>query len=360
MSASINNIHTSSSLMTTSEKINNENQDEWKDSSKENEEEKFFPVEENNSKADAESSMSAETGKRWQLSDFEVGKALGRGKYGVVFLAREKRTKYVVALKVLYKKELQKGGVEHQLRREIEIQAHLRHPNILRLFGYFYDEKRVFLILEYAPKGELYKKLKKQPNQRFPEHVAARYVKEMADAVSYLHSKHVIHRDIKPENLLLGINGELKIADFGWSVHAPNSRRTTLCGTLDYLAPEMVAKVPHDSAVDVWSLGVLMFELLSGSPPFEHDSQTATFQHIVQAKYSFPPYFSSGSRDLLQRLLVRNPSGRLDLSLVSQHRWIQSCTSKPLSTITTSSTSLSTTTSSSSSSTTPSPISNDM
>ena len=188
MSASINNIHTSSSLMTTSEKINNENQDEWKDSSKENEEEKIFPVEENNSKADAESSMSAETGKRWQLSDFEVGKALGRGKYGVVFLAREKRTKYVVALKVLYKKELQKGGVEHQLRREIEIQAHLRHPNILRLFGYFYDEKRVFLILEYAPKGELYKKLKKQPNQRFPEHVAARYVKEMADAVSYLHS----------------------------------------------------------------------------------------------------------------------------------------------------------------------------
>lgn len=91
----------------------------------------------------------------------------------------------------------------------------------------------------------------------------------MADALAYLHRKHVIHRDIKPENLLLGVNGELKIGDFGWSVHAPGNRRTTLCGTLDYLPPEMVEGREHTEKVDLWALGVLTYEFLVGVPPFE-------------------------------------------------------------------------------------------
>merc|ERR1719272_1071327 len=99
--------------------------------------------------------------KEWQLSDFDIGKPLGRGKFGNVYLAREKASKYIVALKVLFKNQLQKAGVEHQLRREIEIQSHLRHPHILRLYGYFYDATRVYLILEFAAKGELYKQLQK-------------------------------------------------------------------------------------------------------------------------------------------------------------------------------------------------------
>lgn len=102
------------------------------------------------------------------------------------------------------------------------------------------------------------------------------YIAQMADALSYLHSKHVIHRDIKPENLLLGIRGELKIGDFGWSVHAPGNRRTTLCGTLDYLPPEMVEGKQHGEAVDLWALGVLTYEFLEGVPPFEEtDSSTS-------------------------------------------------------------------------------------
>ena len=112
--------------------------------------------------------------------------------------------------------------VEKQIRREIEIQQNLRHPNILRLYGYFHDEKRIFLMLEFAGKGELYKQLSKLGC--FTEKRSSRYIDQMADALTYLHSKHVIHRDIKPENLLLGINGELKIGDFGWSVHAPGNR----------------------------------------------------------------------------------------------------------------------------------------
>ena len=127
--------------------------------------------------------------------------------------------KYIVALKTLYKSEIVKGKVEKQVRREIEIQQNLRHPNVLRLYGYFHDETRIFLMLEFAGKGELYKQLSKFGC--FSEKRSSRYIDQMADALSYLHAKHVIHRDIKPENLLLGLNGELKIADFGWSVHAP-------------------------------------------------------------------------------------------------------------------------------------------
>merc|ERR1712215_619194 len=104
---------------------------------------------------------------RWSLEDFDIGRPLGKGKFGNVYLAREKASKYIVALKVLFKSQLQKAQVEHQLRREIEIQTHLRHTNILRLFGYFYDETRIYLILEFAPRGELYKELQKC--QRFDD-----------------------------------------------------------------------------------------------------------------------------------------------------------------------------------------------
>ena len=123
---------------------------------------------------------------------------------------------YILALKCLYKSEIVESRVEKQIRREIEIQQNLRHPNVLRLYGYFHDEKRIFLMLEFAGKGELYKQLVK--HGCFTEKRAARYIDQMADALMYLHAKHVIHRDIKPENLLLGINGELKIGDFGWCV----------------------------------------------------------------------------------------------------------------------------------------------
>ena len=130
--------------------------------------------------------------RRWSLNDFELGKPLGKGKFGHVYLAREKRTGFIVALKVLYKEELEASKVEKQLRREVEIQSHLRHPNILRLYGYFYDAKRVYLILEYAAKGELYRHLRDAG--RFPEPQAAVYIQQMTHALLYLHSKHVIHR----------------------------------------------------------------------------------------------------------------------------------------------------------------------
>ena len=217
-----------------------------------------------------------------------------------MYLAREKSSKYIVALKVLFKHQLQQSHVEHQLRREIEIQSHLRNKNILRLYGYFYDATRVYLILEYAAKGELYKELTRC--MKFSEPRTATYILSLAHALLYCHSKHVIHRDIKPENLLLGLKGELKIADFGWSVHAPNSRRHTLCGTLDYLPPEMVEGRDHDDAVDIWSLGVLCYEFLVGNPPFEAQGHSETYRRILKVDLKFPHGVSEGAQDLIRKV----------------------------------------------------------
>ncbi|KAJ4360420.1 spindle assembly checkpoint kinase [Didymosphaeria variabile] len=263
------------------------------------------------------------TTKQWHLGMFEIGKPLGKGKFGRVYLAKERSSGFVCALKVLHKNELQQGKVEKQVRREIEIQSHLAHPNILRLFGHFHDAKRIFLILEFAGKGELYKHLRRE--QRFPEPKAAQYIAQMAAALKYLHKKHVMHRDIKPENILVGIHGEIKISDFGWSVHAPNNRRNTMCGTLDYLPPEMLTGRGKDNfyseKVDLWSLGVLTYEFLVGEAPFE-DTQVMTQRKIVRGEYTVPNFVSPEARDLIKKLLVLDPEKRIALEDVERHPWI--------------------------------------
>jgi aurora kinase len=251
--------------------------------------------------------------KQFHLGMFEIGRPLGKGKFGRVYLARERSTGFVCALKTLYKSELQNSSAEKQVRREVEIQSNLRHPNILKLYGHFHDSKRIFLILEFAGKGELYKHLRRE--NRFPEWKAAQYIAQCAAALKYLHRKHVIHRDIKPENILLGIHGEIKLADFGWSVHAPSRRRQTLCGTLDYLPPEMISRQKdgsYNEKVDLWSLGVLCYEFLVGEAPFE-DSQVMTQKRIARADMTIPSFVSPEARDLIKR--VRSPSR---LSLESQ------------------------------------------
>lgn len=143
---------------------------------------------------------------------------------------------------------------------------------MLQLYGFFHDASKVYLILEYAPEGELYKDMQRQPHGRYSEQVATNYIRQVTQALMYIHSKDVIHRDIKPENLLNCL-GTIKLADYGWSVHAPTNCRQTMCGTLDYLPPEMVngGDLTYDKTIDVWSLGVLAYELSCGFPPFEAD-----------------------------------------------------------------------------------------
>ncbi|EFA82207.1 putative protein serine/threonine kinase [Heterostelium album PN500] len=266
------------------------------------------------------SSAAADDKKKWVIDDFDIGKPLGKGRFGNVYLAREKKSKFIVALKVLFKSQLQSSKIEHQLRREIEIQSHLRHPNILRLYGYFYDDKRVYLIIEFAKGGECFKEL--QRVGRYPENIAATYTLQIADALRYCHSKHVIHRDIKPENLLIGINGEIKIADFGWSVHAPDRRRNTYCGTPEYIPPELVNKQDYDQSVDIWSLGILIYEFLAGYSPFRANGEEEIFSNIRGNQVIFPDHFSREARHLISGLLHTDPNDRMSLTDVIKHPWI--------------------------------------
>uniref|UniRef100_A0A671Q7D9 non-specific serine/threonine protein kinase n=1 Tax=Sinocyclocheilus anshuiensis TaxID=1608454 RepID=A0A671Q7D9_9TELE len=241
---------------------------------------------------------------RTHTQNFDIGRALGKGKFGSVYLARERQTKFILALKVLFKKQLEKAGVEHQLRREVEIQSHLRHPNILRLYGYFHDTARVYLILEFAPKGELYGEL--QRCGTFDDQRSATYIMELADALSYCHSKNVIHRDIKPENLLLGSNGELKIADFGWSVHTPSSR-SAFC-----LHKTKVMITP----AYVFGFGLSDVNVSYTSYILCHLSDS------LQVEFTYPAHVSEGSRDLINRLLKHNPMHRLPIQGVLVHPWV--------------------------------------
>ena len=132
----------------------------------------------------------------------------------------------------------------------------------------------------------------------------------------------MIHRDIKPENLLIGMKGEIKIADFGWSVHAPTSRRNTLCGTLDYLPPEMIEGRDHDEQVDVWSLGVLMYEFLVGVPPFEAEGHSATYRRISRVDLQFPKWMKDDAKDLISKLLQKEPNKRIALESIPSHPFI--------------------------------------
>uniref|UniRef100_A0A1A8GEE6 non-specific serine/threonine protein kinase n=1 Tax=Nothobranchius korthausae TaxID=1143690 RepID=A0A1A8GEE6_9TELE len=227
----------------------------------------------------AKTNQVAPSKTRWCLENFDIGRPLGKGKFGNVYLARERQTKFILALK-----------------------------------------------------GELYGELQRCGS--FPEDRSATYIMELADALHYCHIKNVIHRDIKPENLLLGGNGELKIADFGWSVHTPSSRRTTLCGTLDYLPPEMIEGKTHDEKVDLWSLGVLCYEFLVGHPPFEAKTHEETYRKISRVEYTYPPQssISAGAKDLVARLLKHNPLHRLPIQGVLSHPWVlEYSTKKPVS-----------------------------
>lgn len=285
----------------------------------------------------------------WHLNDFELGSRIGAGTFGHVQLVRERRTKIVAALKVIGKHRIERLRVQRRIEKEIQIQGHLRHPNVLRLYGFFWDASKIYMILEHAAEGDLDALLQKQPDKRFAEPEAARWIAEAADAIAYCHRMHVIHRDIKPQNILVGRGNKLKLADFGWAVHtSPDERRLTMCGTIDYLPPEMVHVTDgHSFPLDVWALGILAYELLIGQPPFYHNDQRVTYQRILAAKPEFPEELlastalageseppsqpppckptvatSSHSKDFVRQLLQRDPSKRPSAPEVVEHVWL--------------------------------------
>jgi aurora kinase/aurora kinase A len=256
----------------------------------------------------------------WKSADFTMGKFLGSGKFGVVYLAIDKKSGCEVAIKRLDKEFIKNYKMTKQLRREIEVHTRLRHKHILKMFAYFQEDKYVYQVLEYAENGTLYSKLTKE--KTFSEDMVAKYVFQIASALGYLHTRSVIHRDLKLENILLDANDDTKIGDFGWTVHSIEDKRGTICGTIDYLAPELVNHEKYDSGADIWCLGVIMYEMLYGCPPFGAATKAETMDRIKERDLIFYDDIAPTSelaKDLLLKLLDLDPSKRIIVTDIFTH-----------------------------------------
>ena len=247
---------------------------------------------------------------------------IGKGAFGEVWKVSHKTTGKIYVIKVIDKSSIKGLRLIDQINREIEIMYKLNHPHIIKLINHFEDNEKIYLIMPYASKGQLYSLLRKQV--RFDQRTAAQYMREVLEAVRYIHSfsPKIIHRDIKPENLLLDENYRVLLSDFGWSNFLDeNEFRKTFCGTPEYLSPEMAKKEGHNEMVDIWAMGVLMFEFLAGYSPFFGSCPKELYNNIKKLKIQWPVDFPPLAKNLITKILKINPSERLSINEILDHAW---------------------------------------
>ena len=248
---------------------------------------------------------------------------LGTGAFARVYLVTHNITRKKFALKVINKHKLiQTYGNCQLIENEIEIHSKLNHPNIIRLYNVSETEDEINILLEYAENGNLYSLIKKENG--LSENRAFNYFIQIVNAVYFLHQNNIIHRDIKPENILIGENDKVKLCDFGWAKELTLNNRSTFCGTVEYMAPEIVGSELYDCSVDVWSLGILLYELLMGHSPFKSQKEKNTMRKIKIHNLVFDKnkYLSQDCISLINGLLDANPLNRLKLKDIFEHPFI--------------------------------------
>ncbi|KAG0374734.1 cAMP-dependent protein kinase catalytic subunit [Mortierella sp. AD032] len=264
--------------------------------------------------------------RKFNLDDFRIHRTLGTGSFGRVHLVQSRFNSRFYAMKVLKKTEVVRLKQVEHTNNEKMILERVEHPFLINMWGTFQDVRNLYMVMDYVVGGELFSVLRK--SQRFPEHVARFYTCEVLLALEYLHSHAVIYRDLKPENLLLDSMGHIKITDFGFAKHVPQNMTWTLCGTPDYLAPEIIQSKGYGKAVDWWSMGVLMFEMCAGFPPFFDEDHIKLYGKIMAGKVRYPPHFQPALKDLLKRLLTADLTKRYGnlrggATDIKNHAWFE-------------------------------------
>lgn len=253
-------------------------------------------------------------------------KTLGQGSFGEVKKAKNKQTGEECAIKIIKKSDMQQEDVL-ALQTEVEILSQVDHPNVVKLFEVWEDKNSFYLTMEIMTGGELFDRIVEKDH--YSEKEAADTIRPIVDAIRYCHKMGVAHRDLKPENLLYATRDShsiIKISDFGLAKVYDSSLMMTQCGTPSYVAPEVLEGKGYDEAVDFWSIGIILYILLCGFPPFYDDDNDKLFELIAKGKVDFPnPYWESisdGAKDLIRKLLNVNPRDRLGADEMLNHPWM--------------------------------------
>jgi len=266
--------------------------------------------------------------KKMSLADFEMVRTLGVGSLGRVKFAKYKVDGKHYAVKFMKKHEIIKLKQVDHINNEKRIMQEIDYPFIVNMVGYTKDNYYVYIVMECINGGELFTHLRRA--HKFTDEQSKFYAFQIAGAFDHLHSKNIIHRDLKPENILIQQNGYCKLTDFGFAkVLEPGTRTYTLCGTPEYIAPEVLLNKGHGKPVDWWTLGILIYEMICGQPPFCDEDPMGIYQKILAGKVYFPKYFDSNAKALVKKLLTADLSkrygnlkdGPLD---ILKHKWFSS------------------------------------
>eukprot|EP01015_Nassula_variabilis_P017500 TRINITY_DN2767_c0_g1_i1.p1 TRINITY_DN2767_c0_g1~~TRINITY_DN2767_c0_g1_i1.p1 ORF type:complete len:309 (-),score=61.44 TRINITY_DN2767_c0_g1_i1:18-944(-) len=259
--------------------------------------------------------------------DYKFDKVIGEGSFAIVRKGIKKSTGEEVAIKIFDKSNLESDD-QLALQSEVEILSQIDHPNIVKLHEVYDDKTKFYMVMELMTGGELFDRIIEKEN--YSEKEAADTIRPIVDAIRYCHSMGIAHRDLKPENLLYATTDAksiIKISDFGLAKVMHNDLLTTACGTPGYVAPEVIEGKGYNLSVDFWSIGVILYVLLSGSPPFYEETNEKLFDVIKGGKYDFPSpqwdNISEYAKDLIKKLMVVDHSKRLDANGILNHPWMQ-------------------------------------